>query len=178
MPTRLLCYCPVSAMSVRMHRYWIAAVRRRTLAVIDRRECFVWQEKVCIAVQWSCIHFREKVLFLLLQLLLMDMLVILWKHDNLECRPLNSTIACSPVACSPVVCSPVACSPLACSPTGCSPIVCSTVACSPVACSSVACCPVRSRIPTGSVIAFQNPQGSFLDFKEPSLLGCFAGIIS
>ena len=77
MPTRLLCYCPVSAMSVRMHRYWIAAVRRRTLAVIDRRECFVWQEKVSIAVQWSCIHFREKVLFLLLQLLLMDMLVVI-----------------------------------------------------------------------------------------------------
>ena len=77
MPTRLLCYCPVSAMSVRMHRYWIAAVRRRTLAVIDRRECFVLQEKVCIAVQWSCIHFREKVLFLLLQLLLMDMLVVI-----------------------------------------------------------------------------------------------------
>ena len=77
MPTRLLGYCPVSAMSVRMHRYWIAAVRRRTLAVIDRRECFVLQEKVCIAVQWSCIHFREKVLFLLLQLLLMDMLVVI-----------------------------------------------------------------------------------------------------
>ena len=28
-----------------------------------------------------------------------------------------------------------------------------------------------------SHISFQNPQGSFLDFKEPSLLGCFAGII-
>ena len=65
-----------------------------------------------------------------------------WKHDNLECQPLNSTIACSPVACSPVVCSPVACSPLACSPIACSPIACSPVACSPVACSPVACSPV------------------------------------
>ena len=37
-----------------------------------------------------------------------------WKHDNLECRPLNSTIACSPVACSSLICSPLVCSPFPC----------------------------------------------------------------
>ena len=55
---------------------------------------------------------------LLLQLLLLDAGGDTngWKHDNLECRPLNSPIACSPVACSPVACSPVACLPVVCSP--------------------------------------------------------------
>ena len=75
MPTRLLGYCPVSAMAVRLHRYWTAAVRRRTVFVWQ--ECFVWQKKVSIAVQWSCVHLRDKVLFLLLQLLLLDMLVVI-----------------------------------------------------------------------------------------------------
>ena len=67
MPTRLLGYCPVSAMAVRLHRYWTAAVQRRT----------VFQVKVSIAVQWSCVPLRDKVLFLLLQLLLLDMLVVI-----------------------------------------------------------------------------------------------------
>ena len=38
-----------------------------------------------------------------------------WNPNNMECQPLNSTIACSPVACSPVACSKVACAALACS---------------------------------------------------------------
>ena len=58
-----------------------------------------------------------------------------WKHDNLECRPSNSTIACSPVACSPVAYAPVAYS---------------AVACSPVARSPVACSPLRRVLPLGS----------------------------
>ena len=44
MPTRLLCYCPVSAVAVRMHMYWTAAVRQRSLADIEIRESFARQE--------------------------------------------------------------------------------------------------------------------------------------
>ena len=60
MPARLLCYCPVSAMAFRMHRFWTAAVRPRTAGKgshCSAVKCFVRQEKVCIAPQWSCVHF-------------------------------------------------------------------------------------------------------------------------
>ena len=80
MPARLLYYCPVSAMAFRMHRFWTAAVQHRTAGKgshCSAVKCFVRQEKVCIAPQWSCVLFREKAEFLLLQLLLMDMLVVI-----------------------------------------------------------------------------------------------------
>ena len=90
MPTRLLCYCPVSAMAVRMHRFWTAAVRQRTLADIEIRECCARQAKQSVVISLaSCVHFREKVMFLLLQLLLMVMLVVMLMVGSLTIWSVN-----------------------------------------------------------------------------------------
>ena len=75
-----------------------------------------------------------------------------WNPNNMECQPLNSTIACSPVACSPVACSPVACS---------------AVACSPVARSPVACSPLRRVLPLGSrTLRVPFPNSRTLDYES------------
>ena len=60
MPTRLLCYCPVSAMAVRMHRYWTAAVRQGILADIEMRECFARQENNRAVVSLASCHYAIK----------------------------------------------------------------------------------------------------------------------
>ena len=91
------------------------------------------------------------------------------KHDDLECRPSNSTTwsADRPREVSLLSCREKMKIPVCLAPRGNkSAVVClaSCIYSFPKRCCCCCCC--------GG-----DPPGSFPEFKQPSLLGCFAGII-
>ena len=96
MPTRLLCYCPVSAVAVRMHKYWTAAVRQRSLADIEIRECFARQENNSAVVSLASCIYCLKNGAVSAAAAAADGDAGGYdngrKHNNLECRPSNSMI--------------------------------------------------------------------------------------